>query len=107
MSAAAGNAALIALTRAVGARSVDWNVRVFGINPSPTRTSRIETIARRRAEDRFGDPERWPEALGPLPFGRLAEPAEIADLAVMLASPRAAYLSGTVVDVDGGQAFRD
>ncbi|MBK5959496.1 short-chain dehydrogenase [Rhodoplanes elegans] len=102
----AGNAALIALTRAVGAKSVDWNVRVVGINPSPTRTSRIETIARRKAEDRFGDPERWREALGPLPFGRLAEPEEIGDLAVMLASPRAAYLSGTVVDVDGGQMFR-
>ncbi|RAI39573.1 short-chain dehydrogenase/reductase [Rhodoplanes roseus] len=102
----AGNAALIALTRAVGAKSVDWNVRVFGINPSPTRTDRIETLARKKAQDRFGDESRWPEALGPLPFGRLAEPAEIGDLAVMLASPRASYLSGTVLDVDGGQMFR-
>ena len=41
ISGAAGDAALIALTRAVGAKSVDWNVRVFGINPSPTRTDRI------------------------------------------------------------------
>ncbi|NVO15214.1 MAG: SDR family NAD(P)-dependent oxidoreductase [Rhodoplanes sp.] len=102
----AGNAALIALTRAVGAKSVDWNVRVVGINPSSTRTGRIETLSRKKARDRFGDEDRWTEALGPLPFGRLAEPAEIGALTVMLASPRASYLSGTVVDVDGGQMFR-
>ncbi|WP_342642066.1 SDR family oxidoreductase [Rhodoligotrophos ferricapiens] len=104
---AAGNAALIALTNAVGAESVDWNVRVFGINPSPTRTDRIETLLRKKAEDRYGDPERWQEDLSALPFGRLAEPSEVADLAVMLASPRASYLSGTVIDVDGGQLHRD
>ncbi len=103
---AAGNAALIALTRAVGAKSVDWNVRVVGINPSSTRTDRIETLLRKKALDRFGDEERWSEGLAELPFGRLAEAAEIADLAVMLASPRASYLSGTVVDVDGGQSNR-
>ena len=101
---AAGNAALIALTRAVGAKSVDWNVRVVGINPSSTRTDRIETLLRKKALDRFGDEGRWNEGLTELPFGRLAEAAEIADLAVMLASPRASYLSGTVVDVDGGQS---
>ncbi len=102
----AGNAALIAFTRAVGAKSVDWNVRVVGINPSPTRTDRIETLMRKKAADRVGDPERWQEELPALPFGRLAEAAEVADLAVMLAAPVSGYLSGTVVDMDGGQSFR-
>lgn len=101
-----GNAALIAFTRAVGAKSVDWNVRVLGINPSPTRTDRIESLMRKKAKDNTGDEERWREGLTALPFGRLAEAAEVADLAVMLASPKAAYLSGTVVDLDGGQSFR-
>ena len=41
-----------------------------------------------------------------LPFGRPTEPAEIADLTVMLASPRAAYLSGVVIDVDGGHMYK-
>jgi NAD(P)-dependent dehydrogenase (short-subunit alcohol dehydrogenase family) len=101
-----GNAALIAFTRAVGAKSVDWNVRVLGINPSPTRTDRIESLMRKKAKDTTGDEGRWREGLTALPFGRLAEAAEVADLAVMLASPKAAYLSGTVVDLDGGQSFR-
>ncbi|MBP2295745.1 short-chain dehydrogenase/reductase [Azospirillum rugosum] len=101
-----GNAALIAFTQAVGARSVDWNVRVFGVNPSATRTDRATTLYRKRAETRFGDPERWAEALGDLPFGRLAEPSEIAALVALLSAPRVAYLSGTVVDMDGGGRFR-
>lgn len=101
---AAGNASLIALTRAAGAKSVDWNVRIFGINPSPTRTGRIESLLRRKARDQFGDEERWQELVSSLPFGRLAEPTEVADLAVMLASLRGSYLSGTVVDMDGGHS---
>ena len=99
-----GNAGLIALTKAVGAKSVDWNVRVVGINPASTRTDRIETLLRKKALDSVGDAERWRDGLAALPFGRLAEAAEIADLAVMLASPRASYLSGTVIDVDAGQS---
>jgi 3-oxoacyl-[acyl-carrier protein] reductase len=101
---AVGNAGLIALTKAVGAKSVDWNVRVVGINPSPTRTDRIEALLRKKALDTLGDEERWRDGLSALPFGRLAEASEIADLAVMLASPRASYLSGTVIDVDAGQS---
>jgi NAD(P)-dependent dehydrogenase (short-subunit alcohol dehydrogenase family) len=101
---AVGNAGLIALTKAVGAKSVDWNVRVVGINPSSTRTDRIETLLRKKALDNLGDEEKWQDGLKTLPFGRLAEASEIADLAVMLASPRASYLSGTVIDVDAGQS---
>jgi 3-oxoacyl-[acyl-carrier protein] reductase len=101
---AVGNAGLIALTKAVGAKSVDWNVRVVGINPAGTRTDRIEALLRKKALDSFGDEARWQDGLSSLPFGRLAEAKEIADLAVMLASPRASYLSGTVVDVEAGQS---
>ena len=101
-----GNAGLIAMTRAVGAKSADWNVRVFGINPSPTRTDRIETLLRSKAKAQSGDEERWRDGLESLPFGRLAEASEVADLAVMLASPRASYLSGAVIDVDGGQSYK-
>lgn len=103
---AAGNAALIALTRAAGGKSVDWNVRVFGINPAGTQTDRMVTLSKGRAKEKFGDESRWQEMLTGLPFDRLALPAEIADLAVMLSSPKAGYISGTVVDVDGGQFYK-
>lgn len=103
---AAGNAALIAFTQALGGRSVDQGVRVTGINPAATRTDRIIALSKNRAAQKFGDENRWEEMLQGLPFGRPAEPEEIAALAVFLASKPGSYLSGTVVDVDGGGMFR-
>jgi 3-oxoacyl-[acyl-carrier protein] reductase len=37
-----------------------------------------------------------------IPVGRYGEPGELADLVVFLASPRAAYITGAVIPVDGG-----
>src|SRR3546814_2375100 len=46
----AGNAALAAFTNAVGGRSPEWGVRVFGIHPSATRseehTSELQSLMR-------------------------------------------------------------
>lgn len=94
-----GNAALIALTNALGSRSTDKGVRVVGINPTGTRTDRTEDLLR-------ANPERWQVLMKDLPFGRLMEPDEIADLALFLVSDRASYLSGTVINMDGGKLFR-
>lgn len=102
----AGNAALIALTHAIGARSPDRGVRVLGINPAGTRTERIERLMRSQAKQKLGDAERWQELLTDLPFGRLLAPEEVANLALFLVSDQASYLSGTVVDCDGGSLYR-
>ncbi len=99
------NAALMAFTQAVGAESQRNGVRVFGINPALTRSDRMEMMLRRQATDKLGDAQRWAELASGLPFGRAIEPREIADLTVFCCSPRAAYLTGTVIDVDGGQLF--
>lgn len=101
-----GNAALMAFTSGVGGKSVDWGVRVFGINPASTRTDRIVTLAKTRAKAAHGDESRWQEMLTNLPLDRLIEPHEIANAAAFLASPACGYVSGTVLDVDGGGAFR-
>lgn len=100
------NAGLNAFTKAIGAGAADFGVRVFGINPAATRTDRIMTLSRTRAKSTFGDEERWQDVLGSLPFGRLKEPSEVAALAVMLSAPQVTYLSGTVIDMDGGGQFR-
>lgn len=102
----AGNAALIAFTSAIGAAAQASGVKVVGINPAVTKTDRMLTQARTNAKLKFGDEDRWAETLTGLPFGRPIESAEIADLAVFLASPRGHYVNGTVVDVDGGGMFR-
>ena len=104
---AAGNAALISFTKAIGGKSPEFGVRCFGINPASTRTDRIIDLSKARARQRDnGDDSRWEEFLQGLPFGRPAEPEEIAALATMLASDRVAYVSGAVIDVDGGVQYR-
>lgn len=99
------NAALIAFTQAVGAGSTANGVRVFGINPSPTRSDRMEGLLRGQAEKKLGDASRWMELTTQMPFGRMAEPTEIADLTVFGCSALASYLSGSVINVDGGQLY--
>ncbi len=101
-----GNAALMAFTSAVGGRSGDWGVRCFGINPGSTRTDRVISLAKTRAEGAFGDAGRWEETLKNLPLNRLIDPLEIARAAAFLASPACGYVNGTILDVDGGAAFR-
>ena len=101
---AAGNAALIGFTNALGAETPKDNVRVFGINPSATLTDRMIERLKGEAARTLGNEDRWEEILAQssFPFGRPKRPQEVAALAVMLASPHVHYLSGTVVDMDGG-----
>lgn len=102
----AGNAALMAFTRAVGGRSVDRGVRVLAVNPALTATERMVALTRTRSAERIGDPERWRELLTDLPLGRPASAEEIAAMVVFLASPCCGYVSGSVVTVDAGTTSR-
>lgn len=102
---ATGNAALSTFTRAVGAHATSRGVRVVGVHPGPTETDRLVELYKARAREKFADESRWQEMLQHLPFGRAAYASEMADLVVFLASERASYLSGVVVDADGGARY--
>jgi NAD(P)-dependent dehydrogenase (short-subunit alcohol dehydrogenase family) len=97
-----GNAAMTAFTKTLGSTSHKFGVRVVGVNPGPCATERYERLARAKAQERYGDPERWREALSTLPFGRAASPDEIAAAVVFLASPLSAYTTGAILTIDGG-----
>ena len=97
-----GNAAMAAFTKALGSTSHKFGVRVVGVNPGPCATERFEKLARAKAQERYGDPERWREGTGALPFGRAASPDEIAVAVVFLASPLSAYTTGAILTIDGG-----
>lgn len=101
-----GNASLMSFTKALGGRSMDEGIRVVGVNPGPVATDRMYKIMKRKAIDMLGDESRWEELYDKYPGKRPATAEEVADLCVFLASPRAGYISGTVVTIDGGIAAR-
>jgi len=104
IAGAGGNAALMALTRALGAASSRHGVRVVGINPGLIETDRLVTLARSRAQAQLGDAERWRETLDPtFPPGL---PAHIGDMVAFLASDLSANTTGTIITIDGGASAR-
>jgi len=101
-----GNASLMALTKALGRESYDHGVRVVAINPGPIETDRLVTLQRYHAERQFGDPERWRELNAAGPGGRAGTSEECANVVAFLASPRASWVNGVVLQVDGGGYLR-
>ena len=100
----AGNAALMALSRALGSNSLKFGVRVIGVNPGMIKTERLEFLMRRRAMRKFNDENRWQELFDPdLPPG---EPENIADMVALLSSDLSCFTSGTIISVDGGASAR-
>jgi NAD(P)-dependent dehydrogenase (short-subunit alcohol dehydrogenase family) len=78
MAGAVGNAAMSAFTKSLGSTSHKFGIRVVGVNPGACATERYERLARAKAQERYGDPNRWQDATSTLPFGRPASPDEIA-----------------------------
>lgn len=106
-----GNAANVALngfTKSLGGRSIDDGIRVVGVNPGAVETERWRGIHMKRAEKILGDASRWREVLYPdQPLNRAGKPEEIANVILFLASERASWICGEVVNVDGGKLHRD
>jgi NAD(P)-dependent dehydrogenase (short-subunit alcohol dehydrogenase family) len=100
------NAGLTAFTQSLGSTSLHDGIRVNAVSPGPTATSRLVGLAGRKAQERFGDPERWPELFSAMPGGRVGEPEEIAAMVAFLASPKSDYTSGAVVTLDAGVSSR-
>ncbi len=102
----AGNAGLNAFTRGLGSYSLEHGIRVLAVSPGPTETERLVTLMKTRARSEHGDDTRWREYTAGLPMGRPASVEEVANVVAFAASDRASYLSGIVINVDGGHGQR-
>ena len=101
----AANAALMLATAGLAAAYGPKGVRVNAINPGGTLTGRVQEGL--RAESRMtglSPDELLARQQARIPLRRLAQPEEVAELALFLASDRASYVTGAIVPMDGGMA---
>ncbi|MBI3107346.1 MAG: SDR family oxidoreductase [Candidatus Rokubacteria bacterium] len=90
----AAKAAIIGMTRNLAAHLGRYGIRVNAIAPGFIKSSpRVEAIWKTRNEA---------EMLGRVPLGRRGEADEIARAALFLASEASSYITGAVLDVNGG-----
>ncbi len=89
---------VLALTRALAIELAPSSVRVNALCPGTMDTE----LMRQCAED-SGDPEAYYRSFRAYhPLNRLARPEEIADFVLCLASPAAAFMTGSSIVIDGG-----
>lgn len=82
------------LTRTAGVELGKHKIRVVNVGPGA-----VDTPINKATED---NPELMKRLDAAIPLGRMAEPNEIANLVVFLASDKARYITATTVFADGG-----
>jgi NAD(P)-dependent dehydrogenase (short-subunit alcohol dehydrogenase family) len=101
----AANAALMLVTVGLANVYAFKGVRVVGINPGLTSTDRVaEGLQAEARLHGLSASEALQRSIERVPLGRLAEPEEIASMAIFAASARASYLTGVVISMDGASS---
>lgn len=89
----AAKAGIVGLTKAAAKELAHLGVRVNAIAPGLIRSAMTEAMPQRI----------WDAKLAEIPMGRAGEPAEVAAVALFLASDLSSYMTGTVLEVTGGR----
>jgi NAD(P)-dependent dehydrogenase (short-subunit alcohol dehydrogenase family) len=95
ISYTASKGAVLALSRELGVQFGRSGVRVNALCPGPVNTPLLQELFAK-------DPEKAARRLVHLPMGRFAEPREIANAALFLASDESSYITASTFLVDGG-----
>ena len=90
----AAKAGVVRLTRGMAMELGSYNIRVNAIAPGWVRTKMTEFV--------WSAPEFLKRAEAEIPLERMAEPSEIANVALFLASDLSSYITGATIFVDGG-----
>ena len=94
-------AAIASLTQCMGMDHAHQKVRINAVAPNEVNTPMLRTGFIKRGFD----PDTAVADLGKtVPLGRIAEPEDIADVVLFLASDAARYMCGSIVEVNGGKA---
>lgn len=93
-------AAVASLTQCMGMDHAHQGIRINAICPNEVNTPMLRTGFAKRGFD----PDKAVAELGKtVPLGRIAEPDDIADIVLFLASDAARYMCGALVEVNGGK----
>ncbi len=92
---AIAKAGVVMLTRGLARELASYNIRVNAIAPGEVKGTQMS----RGLSD---DPERLKQAEANIPLGRVAEPSDIASVALFLASDASRHITGDTILVDGG-----
>jgi NAD(P)-dependent dehydrogenase (short-subunit alcohol dehydrogenase family) len=102
LAGGAANAALMLATAGLAHAYGSKGVRVVGLNPGITNTDRVAEGMRAEAKRTgISEEEALKRATRSMPFGRMPEPEELADIVAFAASERGRFLTGANITVDG------
>ncbi|MBM7047071.1 MULTISPECIES: SDR family oxidoreductase [Rhizobium] len=104
LAGGAANAALMLASVGLANAYAGQGVRVVGLNPGLTETDRVAEGLKASAKLAGStEEEALADALRRIPIGRMADPADIANVAAFLSSAKASYVTGVVISMDGAQ----
>jgi NAD(P)-dependent dehydrogenase (short-subunit alcohol dehydrogenase family) len=104
MTAGAANAADINFASSLAEQYAPHGIRVNTVNPGPVDTDRWDGLEKAFARDKGVDQQTAHElAVSSIPLGRICTPQEVANVVAFVASPRASFLNGAHIPIDGGQ----
>jgi len=92
LSYSATKGAVISATKSAAKELAASKIRVNAVAPGMVGTERFKNVLQ----------EKFSEKINDVPFGRLAEPEEVAKLCLFLASDASSYITGQVIGIDGG-----
>jgi 3-oxoacyl-[acyl-carrier protein] reductase len=96
-------AATVGLTKTLALELGHEGIRFNSILPGWTKTDRVVELMKNRADtNKTSVEDEIHLQASETPLGRMAEPEEIANVATFMVSPRASYLTGNMLSVDGG-----
>jgi len=97
------NAGLLSFTKALAEECARDNVLVTGVNPGPIDTPRWRSLREAAERTRGVTAEQYDgRAIASVPLGRIGTSEEVAAVVLFLCSARASFVTGEIINVDGG-----